>query len=57
MSWKSEPTDRQKADLIRDKLMKWTGILMENAEQVHLVMRTNGKDIRYECAWLKELLK
>jgi len=57
MSRKEEPTDREKADLIRDKLMRWTGILMENAEEVHLVMRTNGKDVRYEFDWVKELLK
>ena len=57
MSMKEEPTDREKADFIRDKLMRWTGILIENAEQVHLVMSVKGKNVRYECAWLKPLLK
>jgi hypothetical protein len=49
--------DTQKATAIRDKLMKWTGVIIEKADQVHLVMRINGKDVRYECAWIKELLK
>lgn len=57
MSMKEELTDREKADLIRDKLMKWAGIPIESAYQVHLVMRINGKDLRYECSWLKPLLK
>ena len=64
MSMKEEPSDhvrvgpdREKADLIRDRLMKWTGFIIENAEQVHLVMNINGKDVCYECAWLKPLLK
>lgn len=57
MSMKEEPTDREKADLIRDKLIKWAGVIIKRADHVHLVMSINGKDVNYECAWIKELLK
>ncbi len=50
-------SDQQKATEIRDRLIKWAGILIENSHHVDLVMRINGKDVRYECDWVKELLK
>lgn len=50
-------TDQEKATEIRDRLIKWTGILMKSSHHVDLVMRINGKDVRYQCDWLKELLK
>lgn len=50
-------TEEDKAVYIRNKLIRWIGITGEKAESIHFVMRINEKDVRYECDWLKELLK
>lgn len=53
----SENDPTGKATFIRERLKKWVGIPIQKAERVYVLMIIDGKDVRYEFDWVKELLK